>query len=60
MVFQFPLLIDYALTLILYALMIALIVKVFASDHLHFRNPFEFDFSNPSEPTDDATIIDNQ
>ena len=41
--------------------MIALIVKVFASDHLHFRNPFEFDFSNPSDvATDDATIIDNQ
>lgn len=56
---RFPLLIDYALTLILYALMIALIVKVFASDHLHFRNPFEFDFSNP-ETVDDVPTIDNQ
>ena len=47
--FKFPLLIDYALTLILYALMIALIVKVFASDHLHFRNPFEFDWDNSNQ-----------
>ena len=51
LILKFPLLIDYALTLILYALMIALIVKVFASDHLHFRNPFEFDWdTHPANP----------
>ena len=39
--FQFPVMLDYLLTFILWGLLIALVIKVAMSDHLEFRWPWE-------------------